>query len=622
MAAARVESGTSGCDKFMFSMVWFTPFIGVLTLGYQQGAYSAVYEKVDTLKIGLAGAILILWTIVNDIVLGYLQDKEFLNGLFGWFNKDTWGRRAPWVAVHIPILCAVIFMSWAPPQTLSPCLSSIECVTGKMCMAQADDQTVYGFNNATLDFSAGICPSSVVCYCAFERELIIVNSTTLDIVTGSLAQALTPQKEFSLMQLNAMQLDEDLLLGWYILCQIIGMWAWSAVFMSGSTATAELYPFKEERSTAEAFAVLSAYLGVLVVITSIVANQAVPSNNQRVACGLFGCVIGFLGYLCIPVMRRARQPTDKEMIGPLIAKHDWSWRSIAMCCCGGKPTPSGERPSPGQLLQVASNDDFRKKLSHTFCDGLHENVQLVFLAYYFKYVAKLDGENLTDVQVGLFIGLIPLLGSIAQIGATAVLACYWNAHDTDPRGPAITSHLIMAVVGLVVFATSDSIWGFLLYFVVYKLMYSACGLWKQLSINWVIDDDSHALFGRRREGLFHSCNNMARYAALFFAQLALAASAAFGLDTTGKTSMENQDKSGVFYLRAMYMIVIPALNFLSAFLVWRFPIHGEKLRQLGIKQAETFKAVDLSPASAHAGQQQVEIVAHSDIVATIETKTA
>jgi hypothetical protein len=91
----RGNSGTTFIQKFSFSTLWFSPFVATISVGYQREAYSAVYDKVDVATIGMVASVLMIWTILNDILIGYLQDKESLACLF---PKATWGRRAPWVS--------------------------------------------------------------------------------------------------------------------------------------------------------------------------------------------------------------------------------------------------------------------------------------------------------------------------------------------------------------------------------------------------------------------------------------------------------------------------------------------------------------------------------------------
>ena len=69
-----------------------------------------------------------------------------------------------------------------------------------------------------------------------------------------------------------------------------------------------------------------------------------------------------------------------------------------------------------------------------------------------------------------------------------------------------------------------------------------------------------------------------------------AAQAAAGIDTTQGRDYE-QPAGGLFYIRSMYMILLPCLNVLQAVAILSFPIKGERLRALEVAQAKTFRPV-------------------------------
>ena len=145
--------------------------------------------------------------MVNDVIVGYLQDKEALS----WaFPKEKCGRRAPWVVTHIPLLAAVVFMAWSPPETAPPCQQSADCGLGRLCLS-ASNQFIYGFNE-----SAAACPNSE-CFCVFERELrlslsaSIHNYSAVGMYTTGSAPVFEPVTPLTAMQMSALRLDPDLL---------------------------------------------------------------------------------------------------------------------------------------------------------------------------------------------------------------------------------------------------------------------------------------------------------------------------------------------------------------------------------------------------------------------------
>jgi hypothetical protein len=124
----------------------------------------------------------------------------------------------------------------------------------------------------------------------------------------------------------------------------------------------------------------------------------------------------------------------------------------------------------------------------------------------------------------MFMGAVPLLGAIAQIATTSVLAwayakydidihdasCTMHAapctmhhapctiltrvlprYDIDPRWPAVCSYLLCASLGVACFTLSHSIYAFMVYYCLYRSLYSPAIMWKTISFCMVIDEDSH-----------------------------------------------------------------------------------------------------------------------------------
>ena len=68
-----------------------------------------------------------------------------------------------------------------------------------------------------------------------------------------------------------------------------------------------------------------------------------------------------------------------------------------------------------------------------------------------------------------------------------------------------------------------------------------------------------------------------------------------GIDTTLEDCRAGcQPQSGVYYIRAMYIAVLPVCNLLQGFVMLRFPISGERLRKLEERQAQAFQPLSSS----------------------------
>jgi hypothetical protein len=169
-------------------------------------------------------------------------------------------------------------------------------------------------------------------------------------------------------------------------------------------------------------------------------------------------------------------------------------------------------------------DSFRWKVLCQAVDGLGGDLQSAFFIWYFKYcalttadAASLDAaagdstsdsigdstaaigvtsgsvsrRHMTDAEVGFFVGVVPLLGAIAQIGTTSLLAWAYAKYDVDARWPAVCSYVLCSVLGVTCFALSESIYAFMLYYCLYRMLYAPAIMWKTISFCMVIDEDSH-----------------------------------------------------------------------------------------------------------------------------------
>eukprot|EP00935_MAST-01C_sp_MAST-1C-sp1_P002336 g2336.t1 len=340
-------------------------------------------------------------------------------------------------------------------------------------------------------------------------------------------------------------------------------------------------------------------------------------------------------------MVRARQPAEPTHIGALFRKADLGLALRSLARCRYVRAEGGVRP--GQLLDTLSSDAFRWKAMHNFVDAVADTLSGGFFIWYFKYAATLSADDggggsrsLTDAEVGTFVGAIPLLGAVAQVSGTSLLARKWNSARArqsererrrergvgsgaesdgdggswllDPRRACVCGYALCAALGVCCFASTTSIFGFGVYYFLYRFCISPVVLWATVSFGWVVDEDSHAHARRgvscRREGLFTSVLGFTGNLSGVVGNLLVGCVGWAGIDTTGKTPTEEQPASGVLFIRAIYMVAIPALQLLAAYIVWRFPIHSARLERLRENQAHVFKAVSAPASGAQAAQAQ------------------
>ena len=59
----------------------------------------------------------------------------------------------------------------------------------------------------------------------------------------------------------------------------------------------------------------------------------------------------------------------------------------------------------------------------------------------------------------------------------------------------------------------------------------------------------------------------------------------------GAPDVDAQPESAIFYIRSMYMFIVPALNLIQVYAILQYPIKGERLRLLEEKQGKSFALV-------------------------------
>jgi hypothetical protein len=103
-------------SQALFASSTLSPSCGALAVGASQGIYVLKYRAgVGTM--GLLHFFHGVLAVVFSLHIGFLQDKECC--VFRCFNKERWGRRAPWILLHCPLMSLTMYCAWAPP-SLAP----------------------------------------------------------------------------------------------------------------------------------------------------------------------------------------------------------------------------------------------------------------------------------------------------------------------------------------------------------------------------------------------------------------------------------------------------------------------------------------------------------------------
>ena len=89
-----------------------SPWCAIIAVGGCREIYALKYH-VDVGIVGMLHVLHGLLEILFSLAIGYMQDKEMV--VFACFSKGRWGRRAPWLVCHCPLMVVAMYCSWAPP---------------------------------------------------------------------------------------------------------------------------------------------------------------------------------------------------------------------------------------------------------------------------------------------------------------------------------------------------------------------------------------------------------------------------------------------------------------------------------------------------------------------------
>eukprot|EP01046_Picozoa_sp_COSAG06_P029972 COSAG06_NODE_2820_length_6233_cov_12.699463_6_plen_459_part_00 len=118
-AHAQPRSPHNRKMKALFGLSSLSPWCAIIGMGVS-GEILALKYRADVGVISTIKLVQGVLTLLFDVLIGYLQDKEmWLFGQYG-FSKERWGRRAPWLIVHSPVMAVAMYLSWTPPDIGSP----------------------------------------------------------------------------------------------------------------------------------------------------------------------------------------------------------------------------------------------------------------------------------------------------------------------------------------------------------------------------------------------------------------------------------------------------------------------------------------------------------------------
>jgi len=180
------------------------------------------------------------------------------------------------------------------------------------------------------------------------------------------------------------------------------------------------------------------------------------------------------------------------------------------------------------------------------------------------------------------------------------------------RTSVLVLHLLSAVLPPFILWTLPSLvprpWEWVAYSIVFRFCYSPQTFFRSTAFCWAVDDDCHRNQGVRREalhaGLMKFLEEEGRtWATALFLGLGWTGLQMENCDllcvnrndpdacvaACGQRTIQRQPQAVATYIQVVLIFVVPAFALLSALHIWRFPIHGKRLKDLQLKQAEAFK---------------------------------
>lgn len=218
-------------------------------------------------------------------------------------------------------------------------------------------------------------------------------------------------------------------------------------------------------------------------------------------------------------------------------------------------------------------------------EGVAGTIRSSFYLYYYTFVAEL-----TDAQIAIWIAAVPIIGLTFRTAMAVVWGRVFSSKKHTPRMYTVAGRVLDAISHMIIFGTTTSIEGFLCGIIMHMILFSPRSFWSMSARGWIIDEDAHAMAGRRRESLFTGVSSAVAKLSAPVAAAIIAGQAIAGIDTTQPRSFQ-QPQSGVWYIRSIYIFVCPAFDLAQAYAIYHFPIRGERLCTLEKAQATSFKAL-------------------------------
>ena len=639
------SSGHGFCKKFCFgAYAWPT-----LSSEFFFGALGNQLITAFRVSANHVVPYLLIWrfsTILQAPLLGKIQDGEYFGPLFeaiGMKKKTTyktdadgkevrgedgkrivvrkgWGRRAPHLTYTNAALVVMAFFLYSPATWCN--LATVSDETAKL-----NDATIYSWKQEDGEWVDGVFPFSPVSGLDCSKKLTLNTSigmqyfnTTYTDTTGGMTPLYSQDICSNLVGLNSVcwpgptgapetgdnkprvcghMNGAGLGLHWFLLVLFMKFFT-ETEYAAMGPARIEVYPWKEERVQVGAMLVVYAILAILVFVVGNAQIQGVnelgsaPNGGQSIRNGwaLYLAISNLIGFCSIPAVRDAQQQTDvkatnvfQEYKHILTSKHEAHYA-------------------------------FRIFLIHRSLSSFWNGVRIGTIVYYLMYARM--------VPLSQAAGVIALGGGIGLF-LNAIMQCIWGCvfgmkaskgreHGRDPKiwtlvvyVGGIIGWLLITALMLQPIKPGTAIgtgFGIVIMAIYHEIQNSITGALDASWLGWCHDLDNHYWqveqgVKKRREAIYKSLQAVCERLSTFIAELLVNAVLVLGTNPICDTSLQPKDMNpkcgeSLFHY---WLILIPIARIIQTVAVYMFPITGEKLKTLYLKQAEFQKAIEGTAAA-------------------------
>lgn len=367
---------------------------------------------------------------------------------------------------------------------------------------------------------------------------------------------------------------------WLFSMRFILATAATMYYMASSTSLYELFPSKDERTSVATYISLFALIGAmygLVAVGAFVLSLSPGSTKERVTFFVVGLSSVVMTFGILPHI------------------------SVMRSSCMVEPVKS-----PGRFKSVKvvwRSQSARNLLMARFLCLGSITVAISFMPFYLQYACNVSLENLGPIN-----SLIIATNVFTR--ALMLPVHKWLVRRFCPSRGLMIAMIGATIVGtpfaLVAYLTKD--WRFLLILafilgfnggmvdIALRVLLGFVADQDQLTVSMQgrESSDDPSFIAPRRDGLFWSAWTLADVVAGMYTGVGTLIFGLAGFDAKYDDEGKSQPESAVFAITIFFLGVITVNYILTAVVLSRFPLKGERLKEVQARYEELFRALEIS----------------------------